>query len=318
VIIVAAALGSGACGGKGPPVAPESAYAEPRWQDVFETLPELFVIVRPRALAQDKVYGPLLRRAIDVARQQSRVVAGTRALEAMEGADEVIAGVRADAPGQVGELVLVAQGTRADIDPGKLVDDDGRVLWAPGPSGPVRELVRERDEHGAPIAASLFELPGRTWVVVAGDARSRAREAFAHPVNRPMIDLDREALAMVRLNGPSLVAHVRPLQGSGGLGAVGKRLQSVTFLLPPGGAREVSATLSYGSGEAAAFAEVALREAIAAVSRSKREGMGWLASARVERPDGHETRVVVTAPLPPALVDALLHAGTAPLGESAP
>jgi hypothetical protein len=147
-------------------------------------------------------------------------------------------------------------------------------------------------------------------------------------MGRPMMDLDREALAVVRLDGPSLVARVRPLQGSGGLGAVGKRLQSVTFTLPRGGGAsgtsatsatsEVSAALSYSSEEAAAFAEVAVREALGAVSRSKREGMAWLASARVERPERQGTRVVVTAPLPPALVDALLHAGNARMGESAP
>jgi hypothetical protein len=349
MIFVATAATSLACGAKPPSGATEAVYAEPRWQDVFDAIPELYVVVRPRALAQDKVYGPLLRRAVDVARQQSRVVAATRALEAMEDADEVVAGVRADAPDRPGELVLVARGTRADLDPGKLVDEDGRALWATGPTGSVRELVRERDEHGAAIAASLFELPGRTWVIASGDARTRARDVFAHPVRRPQWEFDREALAIVRLDGPSLVARVRPLQPTGGLSAVGKRLQSVTLTLPPGGAKEVSATLSYGTEDAAALAEVAVREAMAAVSRSKRESLAWLASARVERPIGplasvgverpiggssapgdggtraapdawrrRATHVVVTAPLPPALIDALLHAGNAHLGDLPP
>jgi hypothetical protein len=295
-----------------PAAAPrESTLVEPQWQDLFDTMPELFIAVRPRRLRQDKVYGPLLTRAIEAARRQSRVVAATRALEAAEDADEVIAGARPGAPERPGELVVVARGVRADLDPGKLVDADGRALWAPGPSGRVRELARERDARGVETAASLFELPGRTWVIASDEARARARAVFAHPLNRPVLDLDRDALAIVRIDGPSLVQRVRPLQTTGGLAAVGRRLQSVTFVLPPGGAGAVRATLTYADEDAAAFAEVAVREAIAAVGRTRREGVAWLGAATVERPD---RRVVVTAPLPPRLIEGLLHADTAPLG----
>jgi hypothetical protein len=277
---------------------------------VFDTTPELLVVVRPQALRKDKVYGPLMRRAMEVARERSRVVASTRALDAMEDAEEVIVGVRPDTPDHPGELVLVERGVRSDVDPGKLVDAEGRALWAPGPGGRVRELVRERDEHGATIAASLFELPGRTWVVVSGDARARAREAFAHPFDRPALDLDPNALAIVRIDGTSLVARVPALKDLGRLGAVGRRLGSVTLTLPPGGEGAVRAALTYQDEDAAAFAEVTLREAIDALARAKPERLAWLGSARVERPD---KRVILTAPLPPHLVDALLHAGSAPL-----
>ena len=54
-----------ACGGGPPPRPVESPYAEPHWQDVFETIPELLVVVRARAARQDRVYGPLLRRAFE-------------------------------------------------------------------------------------------------------------------------------------------------------------------------------------------------------------------------------------------------------------
>jgi hypothetical protein len=273
-------------------------------------MPELFIAVRPRRLRQDKVYGPLLTRVVEAARQQSRVVAATRALDVAEEADEVLAGARPGEPDRPGELVVVARGVRADLDPGKLVDADGRALWTPGPSGRVRELVR--DSRSVEAAASLFELPGRTWVVASDEARARARAVFAHPLGRPVLDLDRDALAIVRIDGPSLVQRVRPLQMSGGLAAVGRRLQSVTFVLPPGGAGAVRATLSYADEDAAAFAEVAVREAIAAVRRTGREGVVWIGAATVERPD---RRVVISAPLPSRLIEGLLHADTAPLGR---
>jgi hypothetical protein len=292
----------------------ESLPAEPHWQDVFETTPELLVVVRAKAAREDRVYGPLLRRALQLAREHSKAVAPTRALEAMSDAEELVLGMRPDPPEDAGppsELVLVALGVRADIDPGKLTDDEGHALWEPGPSGRVRELVRERDEHGHSAGVSLFELPGRTWVIAEGDARTRARDAFAHPFNRPAVDVDPLALAIVRIDGPSFVARVPALQDLGGLASVGRHLRTVTFVLPPGADRSVRVTLGYLDDDSAALAEVALRELVGAASRSGKTGwLAWLAGAKVDRlPKG----VVVSAPLPPRLVDGLLQAGSAPL-----
>lgn len=312
-----AALTPLGCGGGPPPRPVDSAYAEPHWQDVFETVPELLVVVRAKAAREDRVYGPLLRRALEVAREQSRAVVATRALDAMGDAEELVIGVRPDTADGPGELVLVARGVRADVDPGKLVDTDGAPLWAPGPAGHVRELVRERDEHGHPVGASLFELPGRTWVIAQGDARVRARQAFAHPINRPAMALDLLALAIVRIDGPSLVRRARALQDLGGLAAVGHHLRSVELVLPPGAERSVRATLTYAGDDDAALSEVAARDAVDRASRAGSEPawLPWLASARVDR--GRKT-VFLTAPLPPALVDRLLKAGSAPLEGDLP
>ena len=265
-------------------------------------------------MRKDAVYGPLLRRAITSARERSAVVAATRALDTIEDAEEVVVGVRPDdgdpaAGGQRGELLLVERGVRADVDPAKLVDDEGRPLWTPGPQGHVRELVRERDAKGHAVDASLFELPGRTWVITTGAARKRARDAFAHPFHRPPIDLGQGALVYLRLDGPSLVKKIRGLQDLGALGAVGRRLRSVTLALPPGGDNVVKATLAYADEDAAAFSEVTLEQVVAAFGRTKKPGFSWLAEAKVDRPD---KRVVVTAPLPGQLIDGLLKAGTAP------
>jgi hypothetical protein len=281
-------------------------------------MPELLVVVRARAARQDRVYGPLVRRAFELGREQSATVASTRVLDAMGDADEVVVGVRPETGDRPGELVIVARGVPADIDPGKLVDAEGRESWTPGPVGAVRELVRERDDQGHAVATSLFELPGRTWVIAQGDARARAREAFAHPFHRPAMTLDPEAVAIVRIDGPSLVRHVRALQDLGGLAAVGHHLQAVTFVLPPGAERTVRATFAYAGDDDAALADVAMREAVGAAGRSASKGaawLSWLASATVER--GPKT-VVLRAPVPPQLIDGLLHAGSAPLEGDLP
>jgi hypothetical protein len=309
-LLLAAAAAPLGCGGAPPPAPKSAAYAEPHWQDVFETMPELLVVVRARAAREDRVYGPLLRRAIELAREQSRAVASARALDAMSDAEELVMGQRPETSDHPGELVLVARGVRADVDPAKLVDDEGHPLWAPGPAGAVRELVRETDEHGHPVGASLFELPGRTWIVAQGDARARAREVFAHPFNRPALALDPQALAVVRIDGPSLVGRVQALQDLGGLAAVGRHLRSVTLALPPGAEHVLRATLAYADDDSAGASEVTARTAIGALARSKKPGLEWLGSAQVE----HGVKsVVLTAPLPAHLVDALLHAGSATL-----
>lgn len=304
------ALATAACGAPPPPAPPPIDRSEPHWQDVLDATPELLVIVRPRALRRDKVYGPLLRRAIEAARQQSRVVAATRVLDALEDAGELVVALRLEAPDRAGELVLIERGVPGDVDPGALVDDDGRPVWSPGPSGRVRELVRERDDHGHPLDASLFELPGRTWIIATGDARGRAREALGHPFGRPPIDPDPTALAVVRIDGPSLVSRVHALQDLGGLSAVGHHLRSVTLALPPGGEGSVMTTLVYDDEDAAALAEVATQQVLAVLKRRGSNRLSWLVPARVERPG---KQLVLTSPLPPGLIDALLHAGSAPL-----
>jgi hypothetical protein len=323
------AVASPACGGSSVAPASQKAYAEPHWQDVFESMPELVVVVRARAAREDRIYGPLLRRALQAAREHSRAVAETGALDAMGDAEELVLGLRPDSPDHPGELVLVARGVRADIDPAKLVDDEGRGLWLPGPPGRVPELVRETDAHGHPVGASLFVLPGRTWVIAQGPARVRAREAFAHPFNRPPLQLDAlapharqgaepntdDALGIVRIDGPALVARVRALQDLGGLAAVGRRLRSVALELPPGAEHSVRATFAYSDDDSAAASAVTVEEAIQAISRSKRESLAWLGAARVDRAP---RSVVVTSPLPGRLIDALLHAGSAPLDLDGP
>jgi hypothetical protein len=210
-------------------------------------------------------------------------------------------------------MVVVVRGVRADVDPAKLVDSGGHTLWAPGPHGAVPELVRDRDDSGQPIGVSLFELPGRTWVVAAGQgARERAREAFGHPVGRAAVKLDPDALAVVRIDGPSLVARLRGLQRYGELEAIGHDLQSLVFTLPPGGEGVVKATLAYATEDAAAFSEARCHDVVDAIGRQRPPKLLWMTSTRIDRTNKY---VLLSAPLPPQLIDGLLHAGQAALDQ---
>ncbi|MGH7269994.1 MAG: hypothetical protein ACREJ3_06145, partial [Polyangiaceae bacterium] len=82
--IGAACAFAGSCARALPPPSDLKSSIEPSWQGIFDETPELFVLVRPKALRADPVYGRLLRRAVEVARERSRVVAETRSLDAME------------------------------------------------------------------------------------------------------------------------------------------------------------------------------------------------------------------------------------------
>jgi hypothetical protein len=313
-MLASGAMGAMTLGCGSPPARVHAAQTsvEPQWQDIFETTPELLVVLRPSALERDKVYGPLLNRVLAAARERSRAIAATRVLDVVQGAEEVVVGVRPAERGgdEPAEIVLVVRGVPASADPAKVVDTDGRALWSPAPTGPVREFVRERDEHGHPVEASLFELEGLTWVIALGAARARAREVFAHPLGRPELKLDPDALALVRIDGASLVKRIHALQPLGGLAAIGRKLQSLTAVIPPGADGSLKLSFGYSEEDAAAFSEVAARQTIEAIDRRKPDNLAWLAAAKVDRPD---KRVIVTLPLPPQLIDSLLHASTAPI-----
>ncbi|HEV3193386.1 MAG TPA: hypothetical protein VGY54_22920 [Polyangiaceae bacterium] len=322
IVSACLALPAGACGGTQarPPSAGASAVVEPQWQEALGAHPRLLLTLHPKILLKDPVYGPLLRRVLDLARQQSRAVASTRLVEAIEQSDEVVTGVLADegaapqpstagapaepgiAPGQE-PIVAVLRGMPAELDPAKLVDADGNLLWVPGPSGLVRELVHEVDKDGTRNPASLFELSGRTWVIVSAPARGRVREVFSRPTGQapPRVDADAEALAALRIDGPALVARTRPLS-AGMLRAVGHELQSVALSLSPGATREVRAVLQYQGTASSAAAAQKLTQVMQALSRGNSPALAWLNSVVVEP---SKDAVVLKATVPPEILDLL-------------
>jgi hypothetical protein len=307
------------CADLPPTRAGRPAFVEPVWTDVFDPAPPLVFSFRPQSLQADPLYGPLLRKALALVRLRSRAVATTHAIDAIEDADEVICGARPE-PGETlddVDLVVAIVGVRADIDPAAVVDASGHPLWAAGPPGKVRELVRAADADWAtdagepdlgPVGASLFELPGRTWVIASGLEASRAREAFAHPRRRASVAIDRDALAALRIDGPSLVARIPFLHGSSALAPIGGRLRDVAVVLGPGRGGELEATLAYADPHAAALAEGAIQDVIAAFRRKRPDGLTWIGALRVGS-SATSSAVTLSTTLPAELTAALRNAG---------
>jgi hypothetical protein len=274
--------------------------------------PALVIVLRPRMLRRDALYGPLLRRVLQLARERSGPATLARTLDAVEDADEVLVGVQdaARTSDELGNLVLVLRGVRADLDPANLVDDQGRRLWTTGPSGRVRELVLAgaSGDDTARSPASLFELPDRTWVIATGKPRVRVRDALdsgatALATSAPFAeaDLSPDAPFAARLNGPSLVSHVGALQPPAQLAPVGRSLIAVTMSLSPGPDAVVRATFTYSDEDAVGPAQATVRRVLDALSTLKPDEYGWLRTANVE---GAARRVEIRAPLPKELLSA--------------
>jgi hypothetical protein len=329
-LAVLSATALAACTTPGAPAPAPARSTELRWQTLFSPAPDLLIVLRPQAVRRDEAYGPVIRRAIELAREHSRLVAETGALQAMEDAEEVIIGARevrvreTDETGELDEthaprearesretdFVVVVRGVSADVDPANVVGETGHPLWVPGPNGPaagVRELVRAPPaltdaQGGSDVAAdeaskaSLFELPGRTWVIATGLARARARDAFSRSAPGPRVDVDTDgddsALAMVRLSGPALVARVRVLRPPALLAPLGRGLSAVTVLLPRTRGRgdaEIRASFAYEDERAVAPAEATAREALNALNALRAPGKDGDASGESRKSEGKST-----------------------------
>lgn len=297
-----------------------AATDERSWEELLEPTPDLLVVIRPQAVRRDRVYGPLVDRAISLARARNPLVAVSGAYEAMDDADEVVIAARNLDEERLAELAIVVRGVRASVDPGRLVDERGSALWVPGPSAPradVRELVRaagpagraEEEVSGEIPDASLFELPGRTWVFATGLARTRAREALAGPWRAPSLDrgdpdLGGDAPVAVRISGRALVQHIRAFRAPGLLAPLGRGLRSVTVTPSPGDSATVQAIFAYDDGRAVAQAGATAKDAAVALSAANSTDFAWLGASSVRT---SACCVIVTTPLPARLVGGLLH-----------
>jgi hypothetical protein len=316
-LLTAGFLLLGACGAHVAPLPPAATDVEPSWEDAFEHPPPVMLALRPWSLRRDPLYGPLLDKVLALARARSHVVTATRALDVVEDADEVIIGLRGD-PAAVGdgdpgaEIVAAVLGVRADVDPAAIVDSNGHPLWSPTFGVRVPELVRERDENGEPVGASLFELPGRAWVMASGPARARLRESWIrphpHPRSLALPDVE-HAVVFAHVDGPFLVSRLRWLRPPAALAPVGRDLRAVEVTLAPG-ATEVRAAFSYADGAAASAAEKTLGDTIAAIAREKPEGLAWLGAAQARVAGPAASSVSLVLPLPPRLVDAFAGGST--------
>lgn len=300
---------AGCGGGAERPTAARRALA-PQWQDVFDGTPELYAVVRPQAIKKDAVYGSFFRSLLRVAQAKTEMT-GVTALEALEGCDEIILGVRRDAAGDarmLDDAAIVFRGVPASLDPAKMTDTSGAPLFrllGEHAKAPEYERVGGADGRRGPSSGSLFVLPERTWVVALGSARERAREAFRTPFGRPAPKTDPAALAVVRLDAGAFVRGQR-IEKSPALGPLTRKLESLSFSLAPGKGG-VIATLRYQDEDASAWAEMHAKRLLEELARIDTENaggprrgpqpfaLGWLKDAQVTH-EGNALKVRLSVP----------------------
>ena len=300
---------------KAPPAGFEARVVEPRWEDRLRQGARALLGGPPSGSAERQdVRGPAPSGHVEMVRRQSR--RGRRDPCARR------------FPGRLGTKSSRRCGRRPAVEPRSSSSSPGALgptsirasLSTPRATPSGRRVPQDRfgsslrDTHdavGHPDdaddaggsqpgigGASLFELPGRTWVIASGEARARARDVLAHPTNRAAIEIDPEALAIVRIDGRSLVARVRPLEESGGLAAVGRRLQVATLVLPPGNDAALRATLAYededrGRGRASIGGRGCRRNPRPVEGEER--GDGWRGSGRRKVCARVDKRVTITA-----------------------
>jgi len=255
----------GCGGGEPPPSAPARRELAPQWQDVFDGTPDLYAVLRPQALRRDAVYGPLFKNLMRVA-QARTAMRGVTALEVLEGCDELILGVRKDADGD--DAAIVFRGVPASLDPARMTDEGGRPLFR---RVETKSLAQEYEwsasSASGAAAGTLFVLPERTWVVVMGGARLRAREAFTSPFGRPVPRVDPTALATARFEAASFLGGARASRLAT-FAQITKKLRSVTLSLQPGKSG-FTAALQYEDEDAAAWAEMHAKQILDAVASAR-------------------------------------------------
>jgi hypothetical protein len=303
-----------ACASAPKAVAPNrSGLPAPRIEDAIgDQDPAIIVVLRPRALLRDRIYGPLLREATERASAQvGFAVVGATALVAFEQSEEVFIAATA-LPAVAGDgppdAVVALVGAPADLDPARLVDTDGRPLW--GTVGELRPGVLELASQASPDQTALFVLPARTWVIAVGGAVPRARAGLAGaPRSSRVLVPTGEELARLDMPG-GLLRREDPRLTGGALAPLGRTLERASVSLLPGAEGVLTVKLAYPVVEDASLAEAKAREVVLAFKRrleatSKLDWWSWLAAAAVERTD---SMVTIRAPLPRPWLEAMARA----------
>jgi len=295
----------------GPGEEPRAARRElaPQWQDVFDGTPELYVVVRPQRIKRDAIYGTFFKNVLRMA-QAKTPMRGATTLEALEGCEEIIVGIRRDGTGE--DSALVFRGVPASLDPQKMTDAAGhpvlRLVDARAKVPEYQWVDRQSTSQG-----SLFILPDRTWVGALGEARARARQAFASPFGRPVPKIDPEALASVRLDAATFLQSAR-FSNSQMIGPLTRKLNAVTLALKPGKGGVV-ATLQYANEDSSAWAETHAKRILEEIAKQEPSATGqprrgapaldWLKTAKV----GHEgNALTVQLAIPARLLEDLPNA----------
>ena len=168
-----------------PPKAPAAEKSNAWFAILIDDSSDWQIRIRPRDLAQDPVFGPVLQRA---EREASAAIAqarlGETTLQALEQSDVLVFAVRTAKPL---DAVLVVGGAPATTSPDAMVDDQGNPLWrhVDAPSRSVEEYVRAIPSAPDQPGVRLVALPGRTWIIAMGGAVDRMARALSIPSPGP-------------------------------------------------------------------------------------------------------------------------------------
>jgi hypothetical protein len=329
-ILVASCLALGCAASPGRPTpAPTAPLASPASaplgpsatiESVLSHRPDVVLTLHPRALARDPVYGPLLRRAGELASAYAGPDnLGTTALAVLEQTEEVV--VAENDHGR--EAVIVLRGVPASVDPHDLVDTQGKPLWRPA-VGDVRTTQMEL-APAAPADAALFVSSGVLWIIASGAAIGRVRGALVSGIGKTPFPGDDTPLVSLMLPGDAL-----PQLRQGALAKVGAGLVGIRVELTPGSEGVIVGNLAYADTAAAAAAETTLLDVTLAFRHRLEESikasdeqaapakgkparaasnLDILAAAKVERTG---TNLAVRAPIPRPWLEALKQADVKP------
>jgi hypothetical protein len=299
---------------------------EVHWEDALATdargTPDIVFTMRPQALRRDPTYGPFLDALLKLLAAHS-AEEGTEdvwgdAIGSM-GSAESLTLVLADHAGD--DMLLALEGIDAALDPASLRGAKGPFWQRPTRDPDARPTGADEFVSADGQGVSLFVLPHRTWVLATGRARARMRDAIDHlappqPQKRPLAGVDRDALALLRLDGPRLVRALG-LTARPALAPLGRALESVTCALEPGPVGSLVAHFAYRDVEDATSAEELARRIQAAFAGAQASaetasaGWKWLVH---DTHLGREGRIVtIEAPVPQALLGRFAHASPSEL-----
>lgn len=286
----------GACGGTpqgaGAGTASGTNPRAPRLEDVLDPDPEALLVVRGRAVRRDPVFGPEWRLLLQEALARGHgPPAASRSLDVWADAEAVIVTRGPDG------YVVALRSVRADVDPARLADDGGNLLWEQAATNGVVTEYHSTGSVEPPLR--LFVLPGRQWVVVDHAGAPAVRRALGGQARRASAALDLPALderepsslAFLWLRGDTTLA-IAPGLRHGALAGVGRRLRDLVISLPPGREDRFRIALLYVDEDAALAALDHVEQAVRAAGLATPPV--WLHGAAVTR---EGDRVVLALPL---------------------
>lgn len=275
-VLLVAALALAGCGAAAPrPLTQEDAAAA--WSaPVLGASPDVVLVVRLRAIAQDPIWGRIFsgtsrEKARDIGADDPATDAAMSSAAELELLGRKVGGGKDDV-----DAILILRGVSESADP-RSPANAGRTAWktiGPAPSGAVAFVRSDKQSD-----LRLYVLPQGTWVFAVGPSSERVGAALARESRLPRSDAEPRALAYAYVEGPALSSSSSSRPRSPEEARAVENLRGVGISLDPvTRGQEVTATfrLVYGSSGDASSAEDVLRGSLSP-QQMQSQGLGHLA-----------------------------------------